>query len=67
LIDSSSKKKEKKIELSTLPNRRTSFGPQLQNKNKCALLEFSFSVLYTRELNFGQTIWQEEKLEDILP
>jgi hypothetical protein len=33
--------------------------PQLQNRNKCAHLDYSF---YTRELNFGQIIWDKTKV-----
>jgi hypothetical protein len=38
------------------PNRSTSLDPELQNKNKCAPLDYHLFSLYPWELNFGQTI-----------
>jgi len=42
------------------PNRSTSLDPLLQNRNKCALLDFTF-VDYIKG-NFGQTIWDKTQV-----
>jgi hypothetical protein len=46
------------------PNRSTSLDPQLQNRNKICTPGFYLCrlYLYTGELNFGQTIWDETQV-----
>ncbi len=46
------------------PNRSTSFDPQLQNRNKCAPLDFAFSVYIHGRWTLGKTI--HDKAEVLL-